>query len=86
MKEIWKDISDYEGYQVSNSGRVKRLAREVVHGRHGKLKIKSRILKQTGSGGGKGHFAVVDLVINGAIKSCRVSKLVGLANQIIVQP
>ena len=32
MKEIWKDIKDYEGlYQVSNLGRVKSLAREVKY-------------------------------------------------------
>ena len=31
MNEIWKDIEGYEGiYQVSNMGRVKRLARSVV--------------------------------------------------------
>ena len=29
MKEIWKDISGYEGkYQVSNFGRVKSLTRK----------------------------------------------------------
>ena len=27
MKEIWKDIEDYEGYQVSNFGRVRSLDR-----------------------------------------------------------
>ena len=40
MKEIWKDIKDYEGlYQVSNFGRVKSLKRKWV--------IKDKILKPT---------------------------------------
>lgn len=31
MEEVWKDISNYEGYyQVSNKGRVKRLSSTVV--------------------------------------------------------
>ena len=31
MKEIWRDIKDYEGlYQVSNLGRVKSLRRNIV--------------------------------------------------------
>lgn len=29
MEEIWKDIKDYEGYQVSNFGRVKSLAKKT---------------------------------------------------------
>jgi hypothetical protein len=29
MKEIWKDINDLEGYQISNLGRVKSLARYI---------------------------------------------------------
>jgi hypothetical protein len=33
MKEIWKDIKNYEGlYQVSNLGRVRSLDRVVKHG------------------------------------------------------
>jgi hypothetical protein len=31
MEEIWKDIEGYEGiYQVSNMGRIKRLARDII--------------------------------------------------------
>lgn len=31
MKEVWKDIKDFEGfYQISNFGRVKSLKREVI--------------------------------------------------------
>lgn len=33
MKEIWKDIIDFEGlYQISNLGRVKRLKRKTSNG------------------------------------------------------
>ena len=41
--EIWKDIPNYEGYQVSNLGRVKSLERLDVIGR----KRKEKILKPT---------------------------------------
>ena len=39
MEEIWKNINDY--YQVSNTGKVKRLARV------GKVKLCEKIIKQT---------------------------------------
>ena len=39
-KEIWRDIPNYEGYQVSNLGNLKSLDRFVNHGRIGKIKIK----------------------------------------------
>jgi hypothetical protein len=29
--EIWRDIPGYEGYQVSNHGRIKRLSRCVKY-------------------------------------------------------
>tara|TARA_R110000850_G_C9684238_1_gene438262 strand:+ start:43 stop:558 length:516 start_codon:yes stop_codon:yes gene_type:complete len=49
MKEIWKDIANYEGYyQVSNLGNVKSLSREVLNCGRAKRKItKEIILKQT---------------------------------------
>lgn len=44
--EIWKDIQGYDGYyQLSNSGRVKSLSREILKKR-GCFKTKSKILKQ----------------------------------------
>ena len=46
-KEIWLDISGYEGYyQVSNLGNVKSVERKVPHERKGFEFIKERILKQ----------------------------------------
>lgn len=47
MKEIWKDITGYEGlYQVSNLGRVKSLDR-LVNGRNMKIvkPVRGRVLK-----------------------------------------
>lgn len=51
MKEIWKDISGYEGYyQVSNLGRVKSLERTIIQnykcGKKLKRLKKSVVLKQ----------------------------------------
>lgn len=34
INEIWKNIDGYEGYQISNFGRVKSLAKEWVTGGH----------------------------------------------------
>lgn len=46
-KELWKDVTDYEGYyQVSNFGRVKSLDRQIPHPRLKSQFIKGRILKQ----------------------------------------
>lgn len=44
MKEIWKDIPNYEGYQVSNLGRV-RTYNKITYKQGIKRKWKSRILK-----------------------------------------
>lgn len=48
MKEIWKDIKDYEGlYQVSNLGRVKHLEFTRLNPLTGGISIiKEKILKQ----------------------------------------
>lgn len=69
-KEIWKDITGYEGlYQVSDQGRVKSLERKDSFGRL----IKERILRPAPTtvgylivilctGGNQKHFAVHRLV------------------------
>lgn len=45
MKEIWKDIKNYEGlYQVSNFGEIKSLERKVKN-RNGYVMKKGKILK-----------------------------------------
>lgn len=56
MKEIWKDIKDYEGlYQVSNLGRVKSLSR-IAKLRNVVRKVPERLLKPTI--GGRGYLYV----------------------------
>ena len=45
IEELWKDIPNYEGYQVSNLGRVKSLKR-FRKGKNGSLvPVKEKILK-----------------------------------------
>lgn len=75
-KEIWKDISGYEGlYQVSNLGRVKRL--EWKRFSLGKWQtIKEKILKQTISTTGYWH---ISLNKNGKHYTYKVHRLVAEA-------
>lgn len=73
MKELWKDINDYEGlYQVSNLGRVKSLTRILNDGRI----WKERILKP---GKNKGGYLHVALCKNGKIKYFQIYRLVAQA-------
>ncbi len=44
--EVWKDILGYDGYRVSNHGRVRSIDREVFHSRYGSQFVKGRILSQ----------------------------------------
>ena len=47
MKEIWKDIKDYEGlYQVSNLGRVKSLERLAKSNNNNYRIVKKKFLKK----------------------------------------
>ena len=45
-KEIWKDIPNYNGYQVSNLGNVRTYNKITFTERHGERHWKNRILKQ----------------------------------------
>ena len=73
MKEIWKDIQDYEGlYQISNFGRIKSLER-IDNNNH---KINERVLKTIL---GKNGYLVVNLYKNGKHKIYRVHRLVAIA-------
>lgn len=48
MKEIWKDIENYEGvYQISNMGRIKVLDHTITKKDGRKLRIKEKILTPT---------------------------------------
>ena len=82
MEEIWKPIEGYEGlYEVSNFGRVKRLAGEVSRtnrwGSTSIVKTKDRIRKlKANSANG---YVYVTLSKNGKIEIKRVHRLVAVA-------
>lgn len=79
MKEIWKDIPEYEGlYQVSNLGNVKSLDHIKRNGKYDNKKClsKGKILKpaiQKDSG-----YIFVSLSKDGKTKGYRVHRLVAL--------
>lgn len=78
MKEVWKDITGYEGYyQISNLGRVKSLERDVyskdgLFRRHKEETIKIPKKKQDG-------YLCVTLSVNGKNKTFSVHVLVATA-------
>lgn len=68
MQELWKDIRGYEGlYQVSNTGRVKRLLKTNPEG---------RVLKPLK---GKDGYFQVNLSSNNSPKTHRIHRLVATA-------
>lgn len=73
MKEIWKDIKNYENaYQVSNYGNVRSLDRYVTD--KNKIQfIKGKTLKPTNNGNG---YLIVSLLSNGKRKNHYVHRLV----------
>lgn len=71
MEEIWKDIEDYEGYQVSNFGRVRSLDRYDGRG----WWINGCILKPTMD---KKGYLTVGLSKNNQRKTFKVHRLVAL--------
>ena len=74
MKEIWKDIPNYEGYQVSNMGRVRTYNKITYTKIHGERHWKNRILKYKGQTYKTGYR--VDLWKNGKRKTFLVARLV----------
>lgn len=80
MKEIWKDIEDYEGlYQVSNLGRVCGVERDTIHwngsinvSRHRELHIMSLMKNKRG-------YLYVGLCKNGHRRGFTVHRLVAKA-------
>lgn len=74
MKEVWRDVKDYEGYyQVSNKGRVKSLDRKVKGKNNSTITKKSMIRKLQTSHKG---YKVVRLQKQGVAKHCQVHRLV----------
>ena len=77
MKEIWKDIKEFEKfYQVSNLGRVRGLDRIVINKLGHKIKRKGQIMKQILDIHG---YPVVHLRKEGISKYFKVHRLVAIA-------
>lgn len=72
MKEIFKDIKDYEGYyQISNKGRVKSLSR-YRYNHQGQQEVKEKILKPYICNG----YYKVNLRKDGRTKNLYIHRLV----------
>lgn len=74
MKEIWKDIPNYKGYQVSNLGRIRTFNKQSSNKQYSVRKWKNRILKFKGETYATGYR--VDLWKDGKHKTFLVSRLV----------
>lgn len=74
MKEIWKDIPNFNGYQVSNKGRIRTYNKTTYTEKHGIRKWKNRILHFKGNDYKTGYR--VDLWKNGKPYTMLVARLV----------
>lgn len=74
MTEKWLNIPNYDGYQVSNLGRVRTYNKITYTEKHGKRHWKNRILKFKGQTYGTGYR--VDLWKNGKSNTLLVARLV----------
>lgn len=74
MEEIWKDIPNYKGYQVSNKGRVRTHNKTTHTQKHGERHWKDRILHYKGNSYKTGYR--VDLWKNGKPNTKLVARLV----------
>lgn len=72
--EIWKNINNFEGYQISNFGNVKSLSRIILNRGILPFSSKEKILKQNLN---KGYF-YVSLSKNGKVKTLLVHQLVAI--------
>ena len=75
--EIWKPIKYFEGYyEVSNLGRIRSLAREIINCNGKKIHLKGKILKSNKHPEG---YILVYLSKNSKSKTFRVHRLVAEA-------
>ena len=73
--ELWKDIKDFDGYQISNMGRIRSVGRKVAVGVH-KREIVGLILKTNKD---KDGYEGVNLKIGGKSYRKKVHRLVAKA-------
>ena len=73
-EEIWKNIPNFEGYQVSNCGRVRTHDKTTFTKRHGERHWKDRILHYKGNSYKTGYR--VDLWENNKPHTMLVARLV----------
>lgn len=75
--EVWKDINGYEGlYQISNFGRVKRLAREVLYKDGRKYNYKEKIMNDFKTHKG---YSIISFTINNNSKWYYIHRIVAEA-------
>jgi len=73
MKELWKDIKDFEGfYQISNLGIIKSLSR-TANTYYGSRHVRERVLKQNPD---KDGYLTVCFSKNNKIKKIKIHRLV----------
>ena len=77
MKELWKDIPNYKGYQCSNLGRIRTHNKVTYTKKHGIRKWNDRVLKQkkTKSKYGRCDYRI-ELWQNGKHKTFLVSRII----------
>ena len=74
---MWRDIKGYEGYQVSDDGRVRTHNKVSVANKHGERHWKDRIMKERVCANGKrGGDARVTLWKDGTYREYKISRLV----------
>lgn len=76
MREIWKNIPECPGYQASNTGFIKSLARYVKHPKGSQKLVKERVMKN--QKGTNGYF-IVGISKKGVTHSKTVHRLIARA-------